>query len=72
MISDKKYIEIYNKTGNIYFGKGDDKQLKDWGNSEVHIEQMKIDCVKKWLNMNKSGIKLYKIANRLLGGTNIL
>ena len=72
MISDNEYIEIYNKAGNTYFGKGSDTKLKEWGHTVAQIEQMKIDCVKQWLNMNKQGIKLYKIANKILGGSNVL
>jgi glycerol-3-phosphate cytidylyltransferase-like family protein len=69
---DKKYIEIYNKLGCEEFGKGDDQQLKDWGNSEEDIRKMKIECVKTRLELYKTGIDCYKLMNELCGGSNVL
>ena len=70
MKKDEKYIEIYNKKGNKFFGKGDDEQLKEWGNSEDEIRQIKINCVKSKLKLGEGEIETYKMMNELCGGKN--
>jgi hypothetical protein len=69
---DEKYIEIYNKLGCEEFGKGNDQQLREWGNSEEDIIKMKIACVKGRLEWYKTGIHFYKLLNELCGGSNVL
>jgi hypothetical protein len=71
MATDEQYIEIYNKKGSGFWGKGDDEQLKEWGNSEDEIRQMKIKCVKCKLKFGDSEIEIYKMMNELCGGKNI-
>ena len=66
------FIEIYNKLGCEEFAKGNDQQLKDWGNSEEDIKKMKIACVKDRLEWYKKGIDCYKLINELCGGKNVL
>jgi len=72
MSTDEKLIEIYDHYGASFFGKGDDKQLKEWGNSDERIREIKIKCVKCKLNWNKEGIEVYKLLNEKCGGKNVL
>ena len=60
MSEDEKYIQTYDKIGHKHFGKGSDKQLREWGNSEERIREIKIQCVKDHLKFYKRGIDLYK------------
>ena len=69
---DEKYIEVYDKLGCKEFGKGDDQQLRDWGNSEDRIREIKIECVKSRLELYKTGIECYKFMNEICGGSNVL
>jgi hypothetical protein len=72
MATDEQLIEIYDQYGSSFFGKGDDKQLKGWGNSDQRIREIKIECVKSKLNWNKEGIEMYKLLNEKCGGENVL
>lgn len=72
MATDEQLIEIYDHYGASFFGKGDDKQLKEWGNSDERIREIKIECVKFILNWNKKGIEMYKLLNEKCGGKNVL
>jgi hypothetical protein len=72
MATDEQLIEIYDHYGASFFGKGDDKQLKEWGNSDERIREIKIECVKFKLNWNKEGIDMYKLLNEKCGGKNVL
>lgn len=72
MITDKQYIEVYDKIGHKYFCKGSDNKLREWGNSEEKIRQIKINCVKHDLEWSKQGINTYKLLNELCGGNNII
>lgn len=65
-IADEQYIEVYNKLGNKHYSKGSDQELKEWGNSDERIREIKIECVKSELKWHKKGIETYK----LLNGTN--
>lgn len=65
-------IRAYNKIGFKSFGHGNDEQLKEWGNSEDEIRQLKIDAIKERLQWYKEGIETYKILNELHGGKNVL
>lgn len=69
---DEKYIEIYDKLGCEEFGKGDDQQLKEWGNSDDRIREIKTESVKGRLEWYKTGIECYKLLNELCGGSNVL
>lgn len=68
MATDEYYIEIYNKKGSSYWCKGNDEQLKEWGNSDEEIRLMKIDCVKCKLKFGADEIEIYKMMNELCGG----
>ena len=72
MATDEQLIEIYDHYGASFFGKGDDKQLKEWGNSEEKIREIKIECVNFKLNWNKEGVEMYKLLNEKCGGKNVL
>ncbi len=72
MIKDSYYIKTYDKIGHQYFCKGSDQQLKEWGNSEKDIKEMKIFCVKNELKFYENNINVYKILNKLNGGKNCL
>lgn len=70
MVTDEHYIEVYDKIGHERFCKGSDEKLREWGNSEERIRQIKIDCVKHDLEWCKKGIDTYKMLNELCGGKN--
>ena len=70
MEMDELYIKMYNLIGCKYFCKGDDEQLKRWGNSEQEIRKIKIDCITCHLQHYKDGIETYKVINELCGGKN--
>lgn len=63
--TEDKYIDVYNKRGSKHYGKGNDNQLRDWGNSEEQIRKIKIRSVKFELDWYKKGIETYKLLNSL-------
>lgn len=72
MVTDELLIEIYDHYGSSFFCKGDDVQLKEWGNSDERIKEIKIECVKSRLNWDKEGIEMYKLMNEKYGGKNVI
>ena len=70
MATDEQYIEVYNKKGSSYWGKGNDEQLKEWGNSDEEIRLLKIKCVKCKLKFGVDEIEIYKMMNELCDGKN--
>ena len=71
MNTDEQYIILYDKLGSKYFGKGDDEQLREWGNSEERIREIKIQSVECHLNFYNRGVEAYKLLNEICGGKNI-
>ncbi len=65
MIKDQQYIEVYDILGNERFCIGSDQQLRDWGNTEEEIQQIKIKNIKGALHFYEPGIEIYKILTSL-------
>lgn len=69
-ITDEQYIQVYEKLGSDYYGKGTDDDLRRWGNSDERINRIKAYCVKSELDFHEKGINTYKLLNELAGGVN--
>jgi len=69
---DEMLIEIYEHYGASFFFKADDQKLKEWGNSDEKIREIKIESVMNKLNSSKQGIEIYKRLNEKCGGVNFV
>lgn len=67
-VSDEILIKVYDEFGHKYFAKGSDEELKEWGNSDEKIREIKVHSVRCLLDFNKDGIKAYELINRFKGG----
>jgi len=57
-LTNEKYIRIFDKFRKEFTCIADDKQLKEWGNSNEEIEHIKIREAKKMIRFKEDGIKL--------------
>ena len=67
----EKFIQVYDKIGHKSFHKGSDEKLREWGNSEEKIKEIKVSSVVGVLLWYDEGVKLYKEVNEALGGSNV-
>jgi hypothetical protein len=58
---EELYIKVYDKMGSKYWGKGDDDTLREWGNTEEDIRNIKVRSVECHLDFYQRGIEVYKL-----------